>query len=161
MMKKLLLIRHAKATHESGYIDFERPLKPSGLQDAAIMAGRLKDHHIIPQILVTSPALRTLATADVIAQHMGLAKPEEVKDIYDASTEDLMDVINQLDDKHDFIGLVGHNPAIGQLLFDLSGQLKDVPPGAVGLIEFNIDSWAAVRPQGGKLTFYDSPKDAA
>lgn len=158
-MKKLLLIRHAKATHESGYIDFERPLKPSGLKDAAIMAGRLKDHHIIPQIVVTSPSLRTLTTANVIVQHMGLAKPEEIKDIYDASTDDLLDVITQLDDKYDFIGLVGHNPSIGQMLFDLSGQLKDVPPGAVGLIKFDVDSWADVRPHHGKLTFYDSPKE--
>lgn len=160
-MKKLLLIRHAKATHESGYIDFERPLRPSGLRDAAIMAGRLKEHNVIPQILVTSPALRTLATADVIAQHMGLAKPEEIKDIYDAQTSDVMDVITQLDDKHNFIGLVGHNPAIAQVLFDLSGQYKEVPPGAVGLIEFDVDSWTAVRPNSGKLTFYDSPKDEA
>ncbi|HWZ35469.1 MAG TPA: histidine phosphatase family protein [Mucilaginibacter sp.] len=158
-MKKLLLIRHAKATHESGYIDFERPLKPSGLQDAAIMAGRLKEHHIVPQILVTSPALRTLATADVIAQHLGLAKAEEIKDIYDANTEDLLDVITQFDDKYDLIGLVGHNPSIGQLLYDLSGRVKNVPPGAVGLIEFDIDRWMAVRPQGGKLIFYDSPKN--
>lgn len=160
-MKKLLLIRHAKATHESGYIDFERPLKPSGLRDAAIMAGRLTEHNIIPQILVTSPALRTLATADVIAEHMGLAKPEEIKAIYDAGTGELMEVINQLDDQHSFIGLVGHNPAIGQILYDLSGQAKDVPPGAAGLIEFDIESWTAVRPHTGRLVFYDSPKDEA
>jgi len=160
-MKKLLLIRHAKATHESGYVDFERPLKPSGLQDAAIMAGRLKEHHIIPQVLVSSPALRTLATADVITQHIGLAKAEEIKDIYDATTDELIDVITQLDDKYEFIGLVGHNPAIGQVLYDLSGQLKDVPPGAVGLIEFDINNWGDVRSQSGKLTFYDSPKDEA
>jgi phosphohistidine phosphatase len=57
--------------------------------------------------------------------------------------------------------LVGHNPAIGQVLYDLSGQLKDVPPGAVGLIEFDINNWGDVRPQSGKLTFYDSPKDEA
>lgn len=158
-MKKLLLIRHAKATHESGYIDFERPLKPSGLRDAAIMSGRLKDHNIIPQILVASPALRTLATADVIAEHLGLAKPEEIKAIYDARTDELMDVIGNLDDQYDFIGLVGHNPAIGQVLYDLSGQTKDVPPGAVGLIEFDIESWTGVRPHTGKLSFYDSPKD--
>jgi len=160
-MKKLLLIRHAKATHESGYIDFERPLKPSGLRDAAIMAGRLKEQNIIPQALVASPALRTLATADVFAEHMALARPEEIKGIYDAEPEKLMEIINELDNKHDFIGLVGHNPGIGQVLYVLSGQAKDVPPGAVGLIEFDADNWEAIRPNTGKLRYYDSPEDEA
>lgn len=160
-MKKLLLIRHAKATHQSGYLDFERPLKPSGLEDAAIMAGRLKEHNIIPQVLVTSPALRTLSTANVIAEHMSLAKPGEIKGIYDAETRELIDIVNELDDKHDFIGLVGHNPAIGQVLYDFSGQVKDVPPGAVGLIQFDADSWADVRVNTGKLLYYDSPKEEA
>lgn len=160
-MKKLLLIRHAKATHQPGYVDFERPLKPSGLQDAAIMAGRLKEHNIVPQILVSSPALRTLATANVIAQHMGLAKAKEIKNIYDANTDELVDVIMQLDDQYNFIGLVGHNPAIEQVLYSLSGQPRNVPPGAVGLIEFDIDSWTAITSNIGKLTYYDSPKEDA
>ncbi|HEY9535525.1 MAG TPA: histidine phosphatase family protein [Mucilaginibacter sp.] len=160
-MKKLLLIRHAKATHETGYVDFERPLKPSGLRDAEIMAGRMKAHNIIPQLLVSSPALRTLATANVISEHMGLAKTEEIAGIYEAAADDLVDIINQLDDSCDFIGLVGHNPAIGQVLYHLSGQMRDVPPGAVGLIQFDIDSWSAARGNGGKLIYYDSPKDEA
>ncbi|WP_214070238.1 histidine phosphatase family protein [Mucilaginibacter sp. dw_454] len=160
-MKKLLLIRHAKATHEPGYDDFERPLKPKGLRDAAMMAGRLLEHKIVPQILISSPALRTLATADVIAEHMSLAKPHEVKKIYDAEQDVLVDVINELDDRFDFIGLVGHNPAIAQVLYYLSGQPADVPPGAVGLLEFDIKSWNEVKENVGKLVFYDSPKDDA
>jgi phosphohistidine phosphatase len=160
-MKKLLLIRHAKATHETGYIDFERPLKPSGLRDAAIMAGRLKEHGVIPQILVTSPALRTLATANVISEHLGLARAEEIKKIYEAEPDDLIEVISQFDDEHNFIGLVGHNPAIEQLIYVLSGQPVSVPPGALGLIELDVDTWAAVRENSGALVFYDSPKDEA
>lgn len=160
-MKKLLLIRHAKATHQPGYVDFERPLKPSGLQDAAIMAGRLKEHGVVPQILVSSPALRTLATANVIVQHLGLAKPEEIKGIYEAESTDLISIINEMDARHNFVGLVGHNPAIEQVLYLLSGQAKDVPPGALGLIEFDTDDWATVRINSGKLTYYDSPKDDA
>ena len=160
-MKKLLLIRHAKATHEGGYIDFERPLKPSGLRDAAIMAGRLKEHNIIPQILVSSPALRTIATANVLSEHMGLAKAEEIASIYDAASDDLLDIITQLNDSYNFIGLVGHNPAIAQVLYNLSGQSPDVSPGAVALTEFNIDTWRDVGSNSGKLVYYDSPKDEA
>ncbi|MDB5032453.1 histidine phosphatase family protein [Mucilaginibacter sp.] len=158
-MKKLLLIRHAKATHETGFTDFERPLKPSGLQDAAIMAGRLKQHAYIPQLLVSSPSLRTMSTANVFSQHLAIPAAEEVSSIYEAGQDELVDIISQLIDTHNFIGLVGHNPGIGQVLYHLTGEIYSVPPGAVALIEFDIETWAAVSDKSGKLVYYDTPKD--
>jgi phosphohistidine phosphatase len=156
-MKKLLLIRHAKATHETGFADFERPLKTSGLQDAAIMAGRIKERGLVPQVLVASPALRTISTANVFSQHLEIPAAQENTGIYEADQNQLVDIISMFDDGHDFIGLVGHNPGIGQVLYYLTGEIKDVPPGAVSLIEFNTDTWATVGAKSGKLTFYDTP----
>jgi phosphohistidine phosphatase len=156
-MKKLLLIRHAKATHETGFIDFERPLKPLGLQDAAIMADRVKEQGIVPQMLVASPALRTLSTANVFSQHLDLPQAKELSGIYEASEEQLIDIISGLDDEKDFVGLVGHNPGIAQVLYYLSGEVKDVQPGAVALIKFDTDSWTSIGSKSGKLIFYDTP----
>ena len=158
-MKKLLLVRHAKATHETGFIDFERPLKPSGLQDAAVMAGRLKQQSIIPQLLVASPALRTISTANVFSQHLSIPAAEEIKSIYDASQDKLVDVVAQLNDAFDFIGLVGHNPGIAQLLYYFTREVHDVPPGAVALIEFDTDKWENTDEKNGRLIYYDTPKD--
>jgi phosphohistidine phosphatase len=158
-MKKLLLIRHAKATHETGFVDFERPLKPSGLQDAAIMAGRIKEQGHVPQLLVASPSLRTISTANVFSQHLDLPPAQEILGIYDANEDQLLDIISQLNDDQDFIGLVGHNPGIGQVLYYLSGEAKEVPPGAIALIDFDIDTWANVGSKSGKLTFYDTPNN--
>jgi phosphohistidine phosphatase len=157
-MKKLLLIRHAKATHETGYVDFERPLQERGLQDAAIMAGRLKEKNIIPQILVSSPALRTLATANVFSQHLAIPQPQTNRAIYEATTTELVKVINALPNDHDFIGLVGHNPGTSDLLYYLTGQIHDVPTCAMMLIEFDTDSWMEIIEDSGNLVFYDYPK---
>lgn len=157
-MKKLLLIRHAKATHETGYIDFERPLQERGLQDAAIMAGRLKEKNLIPQILVASPALRTLSTANVFSQHLAVTQLQTNKDIYEATTLALIKVINSLPDEYDFIGLVGHNPGMSDLLYYLTRQLHDVPTCAMMLIEFDTDSWMEIIEDAGKLVYYDYPK---
>src|SRR6185312_11932181 len=122
-MKKLLLIRHAKAVHDTSYEDFERPLKHSGVKDAEFMAGRLLATKTIPQQLVTSPALRTLSTADIFAQYLSLAKPKEDLRIYDASRLTLLDVINGFDNQKDFMGLVGHNPTMEQIIHYLTGEL--------------------------------------
>jgi phosphohistidine phosphatase len=158
-MKKLLLIRHAKATHETGYSDFERPLKYLGLEDAGVMAARLNDHPIIPQLLISSPALRTLSTANVFAEHLSLPQPVTDKSIYEADKETLVDLINELPDEYDFIALVGHNPGISELLVYLTGQMRDMVPCAVALIEFNAMEWMSIENRSGKLTYYTSPGD--
>ncbi len=157
-MKKLLLIRHAKATHETGYIDFERPLQERGLHDAALMAGRLKEKNLIPQLLVASPALRTLSTANIFSQHLAIPQLQTNKTIYEATTLALIKVVNSLPDDYDFIALVGHNPGMSDLLYYLTRQLQDVPTCAMMLIEFDVDSWMEIIEDSGKLVYYDYPK---
>ena len=158
-MKTLIIIRHAKATHETGYIDFERPLTSKGIHDAAIMAGRLKESKHVPQMLVSSPALRTISTANIFSQHLDLSAAEEIKGIYEADVDDLVDVVTQLPDELEYIGLVGHNPGIGQLLYYFTGAAHDVPTCAVAVIKFDIDAWATVTDNSGKLVYYDYPKN--
>ncbi|RFZ85543.1 histidine phosphatase family protein [Mucilaginibacter terrenus] len=157
-MKKLLLIRHAKATHESGYTDFERPLTEKGVNGATTMAQHLQEKGIVPQLLVTSPALRTHTTANIFTEILKLNPATIIKEIYEAGDRTLLRLINGLPDEHDFIALVGHNPAVEQMLYTLSGAIKDVPPGTVALIEFDAESWQEVDENTGKLTYYDNPK---
>jgi len=158
-MKKLLLIRHAKAVHDTSYDDFERPLTPSGVKDAEFMAERLLNKNIIPQILVSSPAVRALATADIFSEYLSLSRPEQVDSIYEASQITLLEVINDLDDRYDFIGIAGHNPTIEQMAKYLTGQNVDFPTCAIALIVFEIDSWQQVGAGTGDLKWYDSPKE--
>ncbi|PJJ84538.1 SixA phosphatase family protein [Mucilaginibacter auburnensis] len=158
-MKKLIIIRHAKATHETGYEDFERPLTQRGLHDAAVVAGRLKETEHVPQMLVSSPALRTISTAHIFSQHLDLSAAGEIKAIYEADVDDLYEVVTQLPDEVDCIGLVGHNPALGQLLYYFSGAAHDVPTCAVAVIEFDTNIWEAVTANSGQLVYYDYPKN--
>jgi len=156
-MKKLLLVRHAKATHDNGYIDFERPLKKSGIQDATVMAQRLLAENIIPKLIVSSPSLRTISTADIFSQHLAVAAPITNDRIYEASEITLLHIIDQFPDEHEFIALVGHNPGIAEMLYYFTGKAKDVKPGAVALIGFEIDSWKEVSMNNGELLYYSEP----
>jgi phosphohistidine phosphatase len=158
-MKQLLLIRHAKATHESGYTDFERPLTEKGIKNANTIAGRLHERGIKPQLLVTSPALRTHTTANIFTEKLDITSPIINKAIYDASEDTLLRLISELPDEQDFIALVGHNPGISQILHTLSGEYKDVHPGTAVIIEFDTNSWQEITGDTGKLTYYDDPKE--
>jgi phosphohistidine phosphatase len=156
-MKKLLLVRHAKAVHDTSYSDFERPLKPSGIKDAEFMCEKLLREGIKPQILVTSPALRTAATADIFSEFLSLPKPREDERIYEASRLTMMNVISGFEDKYNFIGLVGHNPTIEDITYYLTNQMPQFSTCSVALIEFDFDEWGAISSGTGKLKWFGSP----
>jgi phosphohistidine phosphatase len=156
-MKKLLLVRHAKAVHDNAYSDFERPLKPSGIKDAEFMCEKLLHEGIKPQILITSPALRTAATADIFSEFLSLPKPREDKRIYEASRLTMMNIISGFEDKYNFIGLVGHNPTIEDITHYLTNQMPEFPTCGVVLIEFDFDEWGAISSGTGKLKWFGNP----
>jgi len=158
-MKKLLLIRHAKATQETGFKDFERPLVDRGLNDAALMAARLKERGDAPQMLISSPALRTLATANVFSEHLDLPQAQTNANIYEASQQALIQIVCGLPNEFDNIGMVGHNPGISQLLYYLTDEPYDVPTCAVMLINFEVESWEEITYKSGRLVYYDYPKN--
>jgi phosphohistidine phosphatase len=157
-MKKLLLVRHAKATQETGFADFERPLKHRGLQDSEVMASRIYKQNLIPQLLVSSPALRALTTANIFAEHLSLPQPDTDKLIYDATQEALVTVVSGLPDSYDFIGLFGHNPGFSQLLYYFTGEIRDMETCATVLIEFDVEGWSGIGSDSGKITYYSSPE---
>jgi phosphohistidine phosphatase len=147
-MKKLLLVRHAKAgSHDIN--DFERPLTDKGLRDAAFMAQQLKNAELIPEYILTSPALRTRTTAEIFINALAVTNSGEDKSIYEANTHTLLNVISHLPDDYSFIALVGHNPGISQILYELTGEVRDMPPAATALIGFDFDEWEMVHSDTG------------
>ena len=157
-MKKLLLIRHAKAEHETKLPDFERALTEKGMQDATMMAQRLVAESIKPQLIIASPALRTHTTANIFSEHLLSHEVEIDNKIYDASENTLLHIINTLPDDRDFVAIVGHNPGISQILYYLTGKIKDVPTCAIALIEFDETEWKALSMEMGELSYYSEPK---
>ena len=156
-MKKLILIRHAKTTHEIGYADFERPLKPSGIQDAAIMAERLREAGYLPDLLVSSPALRTITTANIFSEHLSLQRANTDVRIYDADEDTMLDVVHELPSAYNSIALIGHNPGISQLLRYYTGHIRDMETCAVAVVEFDVKDWSAVGRKSGNAVYYSSP----
>ncbi|RKD19480.1 histidine phosphatase family protein [Pelobium manganitolerans] len=163
MAKQILLIRHAKSDWSNGSnSDFNRPLNPRGLRDSVDMASRLNMQHLVPQKLVSSPALRAATTCQLMAQtwHRNLSEIQFEASIYEANVTALLDVINALDDEDDLVALFGHNNGITDLAVYLSdADLFNIPTCGVALIQFPFDSWAMVSKHTGNLLMYDFPKN--
>jgi phosphohistidine phosphatase len=70
-MRRLTLIRHAKSSwNDIGLDDFDRPLNPRGLRSAPRMGGVLQKEQVMFDLMVSSPALRAITTAQLIADKL-------------------------------------------------------------------------------------------
>ena len=111
-MKKIFLIRHAKSDWNNPEIkDIERPLNDRGYSNANQMS---KGFKTIPDLIVSSPAIRAISTALIFAGNLNY-DPNKIqirKELYETSVKDYLSVIHQLDDQYNTMMLFAHNPTI-------------------------------------------------
>lgn len=162
MAKQLLLIRHAKSDwNNAGLRDFDRPLNKRGNANAPEMAVRMLKQNIIPDLMVSSPALRAITTAKYFAKTWGIdsAKIQLEKTIYEANIKALLQVVNQLDNQANQVALFGHNPGLTDFANYLSNaNIFNMPTCSIVMIAFSIENWNEVSADTGSLVFFDYPK---
>lgn len=161
-MPQLILVRHAKSSWDHANLsDFDRPLNDRGRRDAPAMGRRLARLGIVPQAIVSSPALRAISTARLLAQELeiDLDDIEPREPIYDASVKALMSVIHDLGSKSPVL-LVGHNPGISELARSLARvPFDEMPTCAVVQLDLDGKQWKDVKAKGGRVLQYFYPKD--
>ncbi len=161
-MKQLILIRHAKAVDGSLHLhDFDRVLSNRGEQEAATMGEKLAHKKLSIDAIISSPAARTKSTAEIIATalNFSLQNLQFQPLIYEASTRTLFQIACELENEWKTVILVGHNPAFYDLASNLLGKpLIDFPTCTVCGINFNIENWADLQINSGKLDFFETPK---
>ena len=144
-MKTLTLIRHAKSSWDHpGLADFERPLNQRGIRDAPRMGSRLAARNDLPQSIISSPAVRALTTAKVIASALGYRAAGIIADerLFHAYSEQLLDVIRGFDASLHHVMLVGHNPGLTNLVEQLAqAGIANIPTCGIAVIDFSIDHW--------------------
>lgn len=162
-MKTLVIVRHGKSSWEHPELkDYHRPLKQRGVNNAFSVAGELISLGVQPDLFLSSPAVRALDTAIIIATNLAypLDKIATNANIYEASVHELLDVISETENQHETVFLFGHNPGFTSLVNRLQEeQLFNLPTcGAVG-IELAIEQWAEIKSAKGKLLFKLIPKE--
>src|SRR5271165_7009916 len=86
LMRRLFLIRHAKAEPGVGRDDFERALTDRGREDAKRVASVLAAKNMLADVLIHSDAARARETAEIFAaQWAHEVALEEELGLYDAT----------------------------------------------------------------------------
>jgi phosphohistidine phosphatase len=148
MSKTLVIVRHGKATHDYNLIpDIDRPLKETGILGTLSVARRLKEEHVIPDFVLSSPADRALHTALVMAREFGLSYEKIClhPDIYEKSENDILSLIKLTGNQFSSLFLFGHNPDVTSLsnLF-LKQHIDNLPTSGAVVLEFQTDRWTDI-----------------
>jgi len=162
---RLTLVRHAKTEPgRTGQEDWDRVLEPRGQRDAPEMGQRLKGRHLKPERILSSPAVRAITTATVIARELGVqaAKVHQDERLYLAAPKDMLKVVHELGGNAKHLMIVGHNPGITEFGDRLSAErsLDNMPTCAVYTLEFDIAAWADLAWSSGVNADLDYPKRA-
>lgn len=160
-MKRVYFIRHAKSDWSDFLLDdFDRPLNKRGKKNAPLMGEYLKDENIYPDVFFSSPAKRAKKTSIKIANKLNFNK-EKIKfknKLYDANYNDILELILNVNDKHDTIFILGHNPSLNIIAYDLLGFDENIPTSGVLGLEFTCNSWVEINKENGKLLCFEYPK---
>ena len=159
-MKTLLLLRHAKSDWgDSSLRDFDRPLAPRGERDAPRIGKALRRRGALPDLIISSPAVRAKATIEAVIKAAQLKLEIRFDEtIYGASSPELMKLIRRLPDGNSCVLLVGHNPTFEEVIARLTGAHERMPTAALACIEFQVDRWDDVEDQC-KLAWLLTPKE--
>ena len=163
-MKTLYLLRHAKSSWDDTSLpDRDRPLEARGERDAAKMGKRWSPQYGKPDLIVSSPAVRALETAKVLAAGLDYKIKRILVNerLYAATVDGLIAFIESLDDMLERVMLVGHNPGFAELAHHFDSGITHMPTCALAEFRFDAKSWSGIGQSRPARTIFDSPKQSS
>ncbi len=166
MPRRLYILRHAKSAWDTdAATDFDRPLAARGKRDAPRIGAWLHEQGVKPDYVTTSPARRARQTVRRVAEALEFPKRDIVRDprIYDATLEDLLEVLAGCPATARAVLITGHNPGLEDLVRFLcgdsvgAGEDKLMPTAAVAAVRLP-DDWSALQSGQGELEFLMLPR---
>ncbi|MCC2322933.1 SixA phosphatase family protein [Cellulomonas xiejunii] len=170
-LRRLVLLRHAKAEPAGVVVDHERPLALAGRRQAAAVGAALAATGLAPTHVLCSSSLRTRQTWEIARTALvagGVPAPVlSVTDaLYDASAGDLAAILRTQPDEASTVLVVGHEPTMSHAADVLADPASDealltrvrlgVPTAAWTVLELD-GPWDEVAPGALRLVHLDHP----
>jgi len=157
-MKTLLVLRHAKSSWESPDEDHERPLLKRGKRAAKRVGKELRKRELRPSLILCSTAKRARSTAKRAAKAGRFTgQTVETRELYMTGVDRQLPLLAAVDDQHECIMVVGHNPDSEALVSALTGKQVPLPTATLACLDLPIDSWSAIAESQGSLRFVVTP----
>lgn len=160
-MRSLMLFRHGKSDWDTPFTtDHERKLANRGRQAAGCMGRLLRQIGQVPDLAVSSSAVRARDTLHLAANAGRWACPVRIEPaLYETGPDQVLDWIRHLQDDPEHLLLTGHEPTWSGLAGLLIGGASiKVPTAAMLRIDLAIEQWSQIRPATGELRWLMPPK---
>ena len=157
-MKKLVIIRDAKSDDckDTNIDDFDIPLNSEGIKNSSFVGEFLKNKNIFPDLIISSPALKAISTAEIIAKELHYKNAIiQNQYIYKAYVNTLQEIVSYINDGDDTVFLIGDNPGVSALAYMLCDLKQTLPSCATVEINFDVNSWMDVSKENSTLISYD------
>ena len=143
-MKTLLILRHAKSSWKDGSLpDHDRPLNKRGKADAPRMGALLRREELLPDLVLCSTAKRARTTAKLALEESGYEGELRLdRELYSFDAEPYLEALAEVGDGHRCVMVVGHNPAMEDLVEILVGHFERMPTAALAHIDLPIERWS-------------------
>jgi phosphohistidine phosphatase len=167
----LVLLRHAKSAWPD-VPDHERPLGKRGRRDAPAAGRWLRQAGHMPDLVVCSTARRTRETWQLASAELGGSPSVRFEPrVYDASTDQLGDLVRETLPAVATLLVVGHEPTMSELTLRLAAEVADggapgtlervrlkFPTAAIAVLPFAGD-WSDLGPGRAELADFVIPDD--
>ena len=155
------MIRHAKSDLSTELSDYLRPLNSKGLRDSRKIGEELQKLFETPDIIISSGAKRAFHTAELFSDQFKYNRLNIIKkdSLYNATSEELIKIIHQIDPQHKSAFIFGHNPGITTTTNILLNKLIEFKTACVAGIKANTKNWKDFLSGKCQMFIYLSPKD--
>ncbi|MEX0601108.1 MAG: histidine phosphatase family protein [Rhodothermales bacterium] len=161
-MKTLVFFRHAESDrHAASGLDHDRPISERGRRDAGRMGTFLASVGPLPDRILSSSAVRARSTLLIAMEEGAWGEiPVSVTDVlYEASVQDVLELVQGQSDALDRLLLAGHEPTWSNIIGRLVGQAHiRVSTGTMACIDLDIPSWKVTAFGHGSLRWLVPPK---
>lgn len=161
-MKTILLMRHAKSSWKHPEMkDFDRPLNKRGEKDAPHMGKLLQEENLLPDLILSSPAVRAKTTVEAVVANSGYqGDVRYLLSLYMAEPSVMLDLLKVISDDYNRVMIVGHNPGLEAMLQVLTDKVEALPTAVVAEVALPIEHWGELsRSVSGKLVQIKHPKN--
>ena len=169
-MKTLLLLRHAKSSWtDPSRSDHDRELNRRGEKAAPVMGRYLHEQGLVPDLIWCSTAERTVQTLTLLGRDFASASDVIYnEDLYMATEAVLLESLGHTHDEARCVMMIGHNPGLADFAARLFGEgdgeallemNRKYPTCGLCQYEFDVDHWADVRFEAGRLIRFVKVKD--
>ena len=158
MLRKIILLRHAKSSWEDPLLrDFDRPLSKRGMNDIKLMKVHVAS--LVKEVdeIYSSPSIRTRQTINQLAPEF--SRVNYLASLYLGDFSIVLSLLESIQTRIKTVMIVGHNPCIEETMAIIWKKPVEKFPTCAAAVFSLQNGWGKTATPVGNLEKFVKPRD--